>query len=53
MVLHNINEHEFKEMLKKLEDDSPTYTEQIKYDLKVLLNTSKICVRLLYYIFSL
>lgn len=41
MDLNNINEHEFKEMLKKLADDSPNYTEQIKYDLKVIINTSK------------
>lgn len=41
MDLNNINEHEFKEMLEKLAEDSPNYTEQIKYDLNVIINTSK------------
>lgn len=41
MDLNNIDEHEFKEMLKKQVDNSPNYTEQIKYDLKAIINTSK------------
>lgn len=41
MELDNVDEHNFKEMLKKLVDDSPNYTEQIKYDLKAIINTSK------------
>lgn len=41
MELNSVDEHKFKEMLKKLVDDSPNYTEQIKYDLKAIINTSK------------
>ncbi len=35
MDMDNIHENEFIEMLKKLVDDSPNYTKQIKHDLKV------------------
>ena len=41
MDMDNIHENEFIEMLKKLVDDSPNYTKQIKHDLKVIINTSK------------
>lgn len=41
MDVNSIKEHEFKKVIKKLIDDSPNYTEKMKFDLHAIVDTSK------------
>lgn len=41
MDINSIIEHQSKELLKRMVDDTKGYTEQIRYDLKGLIDASQ------------
>lgn len=37
----DLQEHTFKEILKHIVDNSPNYTERMRFDLKAIIDTAK------------
>lgn len=45
-----MEEHVYKEMIKKIIDNGPNYTEQIKHDLKKIVDTGNSAEEILFFV---